>query len=145
MGDVVVTESARRILDGTPGISEFRPVIKAKIVRQDWSRWNVGDDEAFDDYGEPEHCLLLGQHDEELAAEMGELFEAVLTIDGGIEEKYDREGQVTANFTSLPKAGFDFFKCNTPGGMETVVATAEWANRLSPDVTKWLYLNPIDK
>jgi hypothetical protein len=80
-GDLLVTGAFRAELERSPlaGL-EFRPVEKTHIVRLDWERWDLTDDEPpeYPHGGEPEGYILDRPHDPELAGQIGPIWEVVL-------------------------------------------------------------------
>ncbi len=81
VGDVVVVDAFKHTLEasGLTGIS-FRPVIKKRIVRLDWETWDItaAEPQEYPDTGEPEDYILLKPHDQDLAMQIGNLWEIVL-------------------------------------------------------------------
>jgi hypothetical protein len=78
---VVVTDSFRRELaaSGLTGFG-FQPVVKQRIVRLAWERWDRGATEPaeYPAEGEPENYVLGRQHDPELAEAIGPLWELLV-------------------------------------------------------------------
>jgi hypothetical protein len=77
----IVTESAKDRLKTVGGL-EFRPVIKARIVRLDWHLWHMSRAEppTYPDSGEPDDYLLDREHEAVLAEQIGPLWELVPAI-----------------------------------------------------------------
>jgi hypothetical protein len=80
-GDLLVTDAFRGQMEQSPlaGLG-FRAVIKTRIVRLDWQRWDLaaGDPTEYPDGGEPEDYILGRPHDPALAAQLGPVWEVVL-------------------------------------------------------------------
>jgi hypothetical protein len=142
--DLIVTEPMRKTLDAVPGVKGFRAVRKSRIVRLDWSSWNLdGDCIELTRFREPEDTILSGQHDPVLAAELGEIYEVLLESDGEIDLDYDDDYNPRYTFRELPKRGFDFFTAKTDGDSDFPIATAAFVGALSQDVKKWLEFIPV--
>jgi hypothetical protein len=81
IGDVLLTEEARSSLaaSGLTGFT-FRPVEKKLIVRLDWEKWKLSDDEPplYPEQGEPENYILGQEHSPETATMLGEIWELVV-------------------------------------------------------------------
>lgn len=84
-GDLLVTDVFRTKLEESPlaGLG-FRPVRKTRIVRLEWEHWDQAADhpQEYPDGGEPEDYILSRPHDPELAAQIGSLWEVVLSAIG---------------------------------------------------------------
>jgi hypothetical protein len=78
---VVVTDSFRRELAGS-GLTGFgfRPVVKQRIVRLTWERWDrrAAEPARYPAEGEPENYVLGRRHDPELAEAIGPLWELLV-------------------------------------------------------------------
>lgn len=144
MSDLVVTESMRRVLEPLPGVAGFRSVIKERIVRLDWSKWELSTEtREILQFREPEDTVLSGQHDAALAKEIGELYEVLLEFDGMIRLDYDAEGMPNDSFSRAPTRQFDVFKAATRGGDGVVIGSSRFVSQLPHDCTRWLELNPV--
>ena len=81
LGDLLVTDAFRDEMQRSPltGL-RFHPVMKTRIVRLDWERWDLAADhpQEYPDGGEPENYILSRPHDLELAAQLGPVWEVVL-------------------------------------------------------------------
>jgi hypothetical protein len=92
-GDVVVTEAVRAAFDvGLLGALPVRPVDKAKIVKLDWQNWAWDEPPAhLPQSRDPEDYLLIPEHDAELCAQIGSLWEiAPPTVGAGTYKKVSR-------------------------------------------------------
>ena len=78
---VVVTDAFRRELEGS-GLTGFgfQPVVKQRIVRLAWERWDrsAAEPAEYPAEGEPENYVLGRQHDAELAEAIGPLWELLV-------------------------------------------------------------------
>jgi hypothetical protein len=145
IGHVIVTDQMRAVLEGVSGISEFRSVIKEKVVRLDWSKWNVGEARReFRHLSEPEDMLVQGEHDQQLASDLGDLYEVVLKRDGAIQEDFDVDGNYVVTFGGQPMKGYGFFGAKTASGDAVPVATSDFVASIGSDVKRWLYFTPIE-
>lgn len=82
IGDIVVTDRVRKALEAAEFVGiAFRPVVKARIVRLDWQRWNQTNDEPqfYPRTGEPEDYILGKRHSAELSRSLGRLWELLPT------------------------------------------------------------------
>lgn len=83
---MLVTEQMKlAMLDaGFKGVG-FQPVVNSYIVRLDWHEWDLNADEPqfYPEGGEPEYYIMNGDHSEELAEQIGTIWEVVLTEDLG--------------------------------------------------------------
>lgn len=72
--EIIVTDAFREIMtdSGLTGIS-FESVVKAKITRVDWPKWDP-EKPKLPGSGEPEDYIMKRKHSPETAAEMGELW-----------------------------------------------------------------------
>ena len=88
--DVIVTDEIKRKLSssGLTGIS-FKPVIKKHIVFIEWTNWDFSTDEPlfYPEGGEPEDYILDNPHSEELAEQMGPIWEIVIPETGIFDDR----------------------------------------------------------
>lgn len=107
-GDVIVTESMRRMLTGS-GLTGFTslPVCKARIVHYEWHLWNraAANPMEYPVDGKPEGYVLDRPHCAETAAALGDLWE--LRIPKGVAEVRTR-GSINVRGPSW--TGLDFFR-----------------------------------
>jgi hypothetical protein len=117
---VVVTDALKHRLEASTltGLS-FLPVIKKRIVLLEWEKWDQAADEPqeYPDSGEPEDYILEQPHSEEVAQQIGDLWEVSLD-----EHAEFVPYQGLANWD-----GSDWFRAK--GSLETFV---------SEDAKKWL-------
>lgn len=85
--DIVVTDALRAVLAARVRELRFREVVKSHVVRLDWHLWDVaGLEPRFVPPSlDPVDYIVGAPHDEELAAEMGPLFEVVADVDPEVE------------------------------------------------------------
>lgn len=114
VGDVIVTDEARRGLEGAvPGLV-FRVVEKARIVRIDWHTWSreAAEPPEYPSSGEPEDYLLERSHDPLLAEQLGALWELVpeivpsIQLPGGKLNRAAYRGQDLVRASEM--AGYNF-------------------------------------
>jgi len=142
--DLIVTEPMRKVLESIAGVTGFRPVIEERIVRLDWSKWELGSDlRQLLDISEPEDTVHSGPHDPAVAKEIGELYEVLLEFDGEIDEDYDADGNLVVKFLKRPTRQFDLFKGLTLGGYGVVIGTRHFVEQLPEDCTRWLEFHPV--
>ena len=144
MEDLIVNETMRRALESVAGVMGFRPVIKARIVRLDWSAWKrSGGARELYQFSEPEDAVLSLDHDPALADGIGELYEVLLQSDGKVRLGYDADGLPTNSFSQPPARHFDLFKATTRGGYGFVIDSAQFVSQLPEELTRWLEFNPV--
>jgi len=106
IGNIIVTSSFLSIINNSKlsGIS-FQPVIKAHIVKLDWKKWNLTNPEPdfYPESGEPEDYILEREHSEQIADELGNLYELILRVEAEI----DRKNNFSIYEDSIPD--LDFF------------------------------------
>jgi hypothetical protein len=81
VGDVIVTDEFRRELAESPFTHlEFRSIIKARIVKYNWEKWDrtAAEPEEFPESGEPEDYVLARPHSAKIANELGNLWQVLL-------------------------------------------------------------------
>ena len=96
--EVVVTDNLRRELESTSRIIpiEFRRVTKSHIVELHWHTWNLDADEP-EEYpvGAPEDYIFARPHSEEMAKQIGDIWEVILRQGGNVtlikKGRYDSE------------------------------------------------------
>src|SRR5919204_782761 len=73
-GLIVVTDAFKKSMEGSDltGFT-FRPVIKSRIVRLEWERWDrtADEPEEYPETGEPEDYILGRRHSPQLAKQIG--------------------------------------------------------------------------
>jgi hypothetical protein len=82
IGDIVVTDQVRKAIEANAFVGiRFRPVVKERIVRLDWQRWNQTDDApaVLPRTFEPEDYILGRRHSAALARKLGRLWELLPT------------------------------------------------------------------
>jgi hypothetical protein len=88
ISNVIVTDSFRRMLEEAKlGLRGFRPVWKNRIVRLDWHLWDQEADEPklYPAGGEPEAYILGRKHCENLAEDIGPLWEVDVVETPGLQ------------------------------------------------------------
>jgi hypothetical protein len=87
LGDVVLTSSARKLLEssGLTGFS-FRPVKKVLTVELHWENWDLEaeDPPHFPDSGEPEDYILGQPNSPSASAALAELWEVIVPATASI-------------------------------------------------------------
>lgn len=122
IGAYVVTDACRRQLEqsGLTGFS-FKPVHKKKIVELRWDKWDITrhDPQEYppevDGYGgEPEDYILENPHNENIAREMGDVWELVSKHCGSIDyvQRGDRILEHDVFFVYNKQCGCDIFSDN---------------------------------
>lgn len=139
--DVIVTAEFLQTLRK----SEFNdwttiPVIKELICLSEWTP----DGEATMP-GDPEDSILGGQHDQNLADEMGDLFELVLPV--GCIARSCATAAYANKYGVLVYHSFnggDLFSVQLPGGIQPVCSDRfkRWAESQT-DAAKWLKFVPL--
>jgi hypothetical protein len=130
--DLIVTDALRRQLQATALTGfVFRPLIKRRIVRLNWEEWDwtAPDPPEYPASGESEDYVLQRPHDPELAHQIGDLWELVITA--------TRRADPTAfeNWT-----GDDFFRLE--GTAYTLLSehARAWLERAA---TRWVRFTPL--
>jgi len=130
LGDVVLTDGAKRALEGS-GLAGFNfiPVRKALVVQLNWETWDLSTPEPpiFPDYGEPEGYILGHEHSEAAAAALGDLWEISVSKIATIH----RPSPVVNSYKELVVVvsswnGMDLFRSADYGGMLFSERGQEW-------------------
>ncbi|MBI9051188.1 MAG: hypothetical protein JEZ00_17325 [Anaerolineaceae bacterium] len=136
--DIVATDDFKLALEtsGLKGFA-FKPVIKKRIVYIDWETWdqNLEDPQFYPESGEPADYILERPHSDELAEQMGELWELCLE-QLALVEKVKREGHSWKMDIYLLKETLphlDFFRAKDVGYVY-----------LSENAKNWLEENYFD-
>ena len=100
--DIVVTDAFKHELESSGlRLHGFRQVVKKRIVRLDWRRWDLGarEPERPPPSGEPENFILMRKHNKEMSHAMGMLWELRLDVevDGGSDLVRPRPGLILAS------------------------------------------------
>jgi hypothetical protein len=88
IADIIVTDALRRALEQTSlDLPGFREVVKGRIVRLNWEDWDLGADEPelYPAGGEPEAYVLGREHNPQIAAELGDLWELLAVEKPGLQ------------------------------------------------------------
>lgn len=141
---VLVTDATRRQLaaSGLTGF-DFRPVLKARIVRLDWQVWDrdAEDPAEMPESGDPDDYILARPHDPALAEAMGDLWE--LVVAEGAELEKVRSGPHPWDARLYLKLdtwdGRDFFRPAGYGFTYVTERATVWLAAL-PDA--WISLRP---
>ena len=111
--DVVVTDRFKKAIEksGLTGFA-FKPVIKKHIVKLEWEKWDKSSEDPpeFPESGEPEDYILERNHSEELAAQIGNIWEFYTDEKALIEreqiEKNDWDMKIHIVASSIPNTDF---------------------------------------
>ena len=144
MDDLIIVERMKATMQLCQGVIGFRPVHKSRIVRLDWVLWQLdGDCPELLRFQEPEDVVLQGEHDHQLADEIGEIYEVLLDSDGIIECDFDDGGNPLNTFLDLPTRRLDLFSARTVGGFAVPIGTEQFVRGLSDECKRWLEFNPV--
>jgi hypothetical protein len=92
---IVVTDAFKSSLE-TASLSglRFLPVVKRRIVRLDWQTWDQTAEKPgeYPQSYEPEDYILLRRHDQEIADQMGRLWEVCLEEHARTERRQTGQG-----------------------------------------------------
>jgi hypothetical protein len=78
---IVITDAFKKLLEAANlSGATFRPIIKRRIVRLEWEKWDqqVPEPVEYPLSGEPEDYIVAHPHSPEAATQMGELWEVCL-------------------------------------------------------------------
>jgi hypothetical protein len=128
LGDVVVTNGLKQRLErsGLSGLG-LLPVIKKRIVLLEWEKWDqmAAEPQEYPESGEPEDYILERLHSDEVAQQLGEMWEIKLE-----EHAQFMPGQGLADWD-----GTDWFRA---AGQLTVYVSEEARKWLEKEVPRWV-------
>ena len=127
--DVIVSDEFRSSLSAS-GLSgcEFRPVIKARIVLSNWHTWDKAAKEPaeFPPRREPENYILGRRHSPAVAAQLGDLWELLLTEGARIQRDDPEEALDDVMLLADSWRGDDLFRAEGVGLVFATEKARDW-------------------
>lgn len=155
VGDIVVTDTFKNQLI-TSSLSEFtfKPVVKARIVRLEWEKWDrtAEDPAEYPATGEPEDYILERPHSPETAQSIGDLWEVCLGKHAEVElvprnpaeqgllkwSPFDIAEDIYIVLSSWD--GTDLFRVKNLGFVYVSERAKNWLEQMVPD---WVSFEPV--
>jgi hypothetical protein len=133
IGDVLVTDAFRSELAQSPFASlQYCPVVKARIVRYPWEKWDrtAEEPEEYPESGEPEDYILSRPHSPKTAEALGDAWQVVLPEGAAVDTQPRRE-----------KWGYDIrVETSTWNGNHMF-----WGRKHSNDSGSWVIVTELGK
>jgi len=101
-GTIIITGNVKEALERVFPDINFLPVNKTKIVHIEWLNWDVNSDEPlfYPESGEPEGYFLDGEHDENTAEQMGDVWAITIPVWTG--EAYPPQYYLPDELAAIP-------------------------------------------
>jgi hypothetical protein len=127
--NIVVTDTIKQIIEQNDisGITEFRHIVKKKIVNIDWRSWNKSEAPLFiPKSNEPEDYILKGENSLDLFDSMPDIWELKIVKDYNVTKISDKIDRVNYSHLLLEtKPLFDIF---TPQNVLIIIVSEKLKN-----------------
>lgn len=136
---VLVKQSIKEMLEKDFPHLKFIPVVKSKIVYIDWVNWDFNSDEPlfYPDTGEPEDYIFLGEHNERISHEMGEIWGIHIPISAG--EIYPPKYYTSHNLDDT----IIYDICRAENSLHIIVSQ-QFKNWIEKNCGEWVYFTQLE-
>ncbi|HEX9197481.1 hypothetical protein E6H30_08595 [Candidatus Bathyarchaeota archaeon] len=136
---IIVTDVFKKELEtsGLRGLS-FNPVVKKRIVKLDWEKWDwkAADPAKYPSEGEPENYILENPHSPDTAEKIGPLWELLIEENADTEPVMASAGVPEQILLRLDRwDGRDFFRAKGVGFYYVTDSAKAW---LETRVSEWI-------
>jgi hypothetical protein len=142
---VVATDEGRMWLEENAPEVKFRPVLKARIVKFDWSTWDWDDPEPeeYPKGGEPENYILSRRHSGKLAEQIGDCWECIVPEGGQLLAVRD-DGASVGYRLVLDRSTWNKTPLFRANGTNRIFCTERLSAIVSQAFGKWIELQPAE-